>query len=120
MRTVAIFFALLTLAAALPVASANNACTTNPGEPRVCVTVPVTSPNPAVASKTYYVYAGHAACKEVPLGPFTSECSGTPATGGATLGLFGIVYEETNGLPGLQRTDLIVGRYYPADRILLI
>lgn len=120
MRIVAVALALFFLATAMPAATASDDCYTNAAEPRACVPIPLPSPHPTVAAKTFYAHFGGPACKTLPAGPLSRDCTGTPASGGATLGVFGILYEETNGLQGLQRFSTSVGTVRNGDRILLV
>lgn len=77
---------------------------------------------------TYYLWVGPAACASAPLGP---ACRGLPAspgsgvphpTGGTPVGLgtFGILWQESNGLEGLQREARSFGGLKPADHMVLV
>ena len=50
--------------------------------------------NGAVPKSTYYLYGAAALCQP----PASGQCAGRP-----TATYVGLLYEETNGLPGLQR-----------------
>lgn len=120
MRLVVLAVAGLALFAAMPAVEAGNECQTNTASGRVCQTLTVPSPDPRVppgVAGTYYVYTAPTAC----LNPLASDCRGTPAGPGSTLGVFGMVYRESNALPGLQRSSITVdGRIFPADSMVVL
>ena len=133
MRIVATVAALLTLVAVFPPVATADDCAA-PGAMSYCYPLGAQRPTlppgfPAVPDTTYwgqyYLWVGAGRCATFDL----NDCRGTPATppvgvklppqvGGGTLGfgLFGVLYEETNGMEGLQR-------YWtsrPADRMVLL
>lgn len=112
MRTVAVLLAFLAIPAVMPTAmAAPNDCNVVVASARVCVALPL--PNPA--AKTFYVYAGDTSCTVVPWGPTSNSCRGQTSI------VYGTVYEETNGLGGLQRESVTWnGRNFPADKVLLL
>jgi hypothetical protein len=75
---------------------------------------------------TYYLFVASAACTSA---PFSTECSSSPApgsgvplpTGDGTVGVnrMPILYQETNGAPGLQRARVFSGIQYEADKTVL-
>jgi len=93
----------------------------NPQAGILCAAVedPALGP-PVPAQKPRYVWIGPGKCVQgatldIP------DCRGTPAAGGSTQGLFGVVYEESNTIGGLQRAPITIGeRTYAADKMLLI
>jgi hypothetical protein len=65
----------------------------------------------------YYVYTKAATCAP----SFDGACSGRPVNGGP-VGFVGMVYQESNGTPGLQRFGFIGsnGQQVPADKAVLL
>lgn len=123
MRHVAVAFVLILLAAAMP-ASADrlgpyDECDSlNAAAAQPCARVEVPSGNgvPATPVKRHYLWAAAAKCAPA----FDSTCSGRPAQD-AVAGFLGVVYEETNGLAGLQRTVRAIGeKTYVADHMVLV
>jgi len=134
MRTVAVVIAALTLVALYPPVASANDCA-NAGSGSLCVEIPASRPNspPGVPSLPptpywgkYYLWIGAGHCTTGDL----ADCRGHPATGpvgvdlpdqagGGTapgLGVIGMLYEETNGMNGLQR--FFTSR--PGDRMVLV
>lgn len=113
MRTVAILLALLALPAVMPtVLGTTDQCQTALTSARACVRVDV----PAVAERTqpatYFVYVGDSSCLSSPTG---TACRGENSLA------YGVVYQNTNGVEGLQRQGGVVnGRAFAADRNLLL
>lgn len=117
MRAIAVALALLAFVATLPAIQAGDDCSTNATAVRACLKVEVPQPDGRVPTgATYYVWASPVAC----VNPLSHACRGTPAGDGSTLGVFNVVYKETNSLPGLQRAGIIDGRYFPPDAMLVI
>ena len=131
MRTVAVALAVLTLVAALPTVLSADECA-NPGSLSFCVPIDASRPNspPGVPSLPqtpywgkYYLWIGAGHCTTLNL----NDCRSVPATGpvGADLptgsgyvglGTFGMLFEETNGMTGLQRFFTTRA----ADRMVLV
>ena len=110
MRLVAAMFALLFLGGALPAAAApdHDDCDGPTAAPRPCVPLPTDS-------TTYFLWLGQAACPP----DVSASCRVGDSEGG--LRLLGVVYEDSNGLPGLQRTDRYVGtRFFDADKLVAV
>lgn len=110
MRLVAAMFALLLLGGALPAAAAPDYddCDGPTAVPRPCAPV-------AHDGKTYFLWLGQAACPP----DVSASCRVGDSKGG--LRLLGIVYEDSNRLTGLQRTDRYVGdQFFPADKMVLV
>lgn len=120
MRHVALIFAALTLAAALPATAAPtfDDCPEVPVPSKPCVRVdtrPTGMTPPDGKPRTYYVYAAVLACAP----SFESTCAGRPTEGG--MGFAGLVYEESNGYPGLQRFAFYaLGTFYDPDTTVLV
>ncbi|GEM_PF-5540460 len=80
-----------------------------------CTAVPVPD-SPAGGKTTYFVYTAVAGCA-----PDVSDdsCMGRPNAG--PLDLAGVVYQDTNPLPGLQRTIVIINHvtYQPDEAVLI-
>lgn len=126
MKTVAALVALVGIVAVMPLAlggPANECQMTPPGI--ICRELVVSHQNLPVVNTvpyfdTYYLWIGAVSCES----PTTNDCRGTPSAGaGVTtpagpvgVGLFGILYQETNGAPGLQRFSGST----PADRMVLV
>lgn len=105
MRLIAIMLVSLLALTTSPVAPASNECETNTNAARVCVAVPVTSPHPAIPvppTTVYVIVAGNI-------------CQGNPTSDGCT----GVVFQESNNCPGLQRKATTACGGKPADRKLL-
>ena len=117
MRIVAVALAVLSLVALYPPGVSANDCA-NPGSGSFCQEINASRPNspPGVPSLPptpnwgkYYLWLGAGHCTTGNL----NDCRGVPASPpvgvelpqGGTLGFgqFGMLYEESNGLPGLQR-----------------
>lgn len=90
MRLVAATLPLLFLVATLPTPAlaATDEC-----DAPACQTILVPTPAP-VGQKTYYVYSQALTCP-----PLNGQCTKSPPAR-----VIGLVWEETNKLPGLQRT----------------
>lgn len=99
MRSVAIILTLAFLANAVPLARAEvpNDCA---AKGILCTTVTTSgvSGAPPAAVKTYYVYTAAALCA-----PTDNQCRAAPPAA-----RIGLVWEETNGLPGLQRSTTLL------------
>lgn len=108
MRAVAILLPALLLVAVMPATAASN-------DECASTCVPVTAPRPtgSVPAVTYYVWYGTSACDDLPGGPFSLECKGSGR-------VLGVLYEETNGLGGLQRKGIVLDKPYPADKAVLL
>lgn len=134
MRLVATMVALVGIIALLPQVEANE-CNTSTSPARACVTIPVAKPasQPGVPSVpdtpywgTYYLWLGPGHCAA----PTSNECLGTPSApnSGVPLpvgqpvgvGTFGMLYQESNGLPGLQRAQTFSGGIKAPDRMILV
>lgn len=134
MRIVAVALAVLSLVALYPPVVSADDCA-NPGSGSFCRQIDATRPNspPGVPTAPptpywgkYYLWLGAGRCASMDL----NDCRGHPATGpvgvdlpdqvgGGTapgVGLLGILYEETNGMNGLQR--FFTSR--PGDRMVLV
>ena len=131
MRNVAVALAVMTLIAALPTVLSADECAT-PGSGSACVPIDASRPNsppgfPQLPQTAYwgkyYLWIGAGHCITLNL----NDCRGFPAASGSGIplpdggtapipGIFGILYEETNGAPGLQR--FFTSR--SADRMILI
>jgi hypothetical protein len=106
MRPVAVatILAFLVVLPSLPLTVASDDC--DSAGPR-CLAAPVSVPcpvaNPTCLDTTFYVYAGSVGCP-----PGSSGCKA------------GILWQDTNGLTGLQRAySSVRGHTYPADTDLL-
>lgn len=135
MRTVAILLALLSaLAVVPPAANAANECsapTATNATQSFCVSHTVTKPAGQVPDEpywdTYYVWLGPGPCVGA---TFSSACRGTPVTDGSGVplptsgavgaGVFGILWQETNGLDGLQRAPTSDNGPHAADKMVLV
>lgn len=126
-RPVAIALVALMWAAALPsgvAATPYDDCAGGPAGANPCVTisVPRETPDdraipPPAGGLTYYLWAAAAKCAPT----FDGFCSGRPAGGNPALGgVVGVLYEETNGGPGLQRFSRFVGTTLPPDAMILV
>lgn len=93
-------------------------CRTNATAAIVCQKIEPPQPGaPAPTVKTHYLWIGPGACTSASL----SQCAGTPGGSGSTAGVFGVLYEESNTAPGLQRFDINTGtKIYRPDRMVLI
>lgn len=126
-RVVACLVALASLAALVPVGAAEDQCTSNDPLRRACVGAPLNAPSglpsplygPAdLVFGRYYVYVGTADCLASAI---SNSCRGVEAGAGSTLGVFGIVHEESNGVDGLQRQKFVFGgRLVLADRMVVL
>ena len=135
MRIVAVALALLSILALVPPTQAADECEATTPTHHVCVVIPLTKPAPPPPSPalpasptwgTYYLYVGPAACAS----PTSNACRGIPAedpgvappTGGEPVGVgaFGILWQESNGVGGLQRERFNLGGSRPADRMVLV
>lgn len=143
MRSVAVALAVLTLVAAFPTVLSADECAT-PGSASFCVPIDASRPTsppgvPSLPQTTYwgkyYLWLGAGHCTtlnlndcrgyppgtpvgvekpDCPLAP--SQCPAGVFGGTVGFGIFGLLYEETNGMAGLQR-------YYTsraADRMVLV
>lgn len=135
MRIVAVAMAVLSLVALYPPTVSADDCA-NVAAPSFCTPINATRPNsppgvPSLPPTTYwgkyYLWLGVGYCVGATLP--SADCRGVPATGpvgvekpdqvgGGTVGFgqFGMLYEETNGFPGLQR--FVTSS--PGDRMVLI
>lgn len=120
MRNVAIALAALTLIAALPTVFSADECAA-PGSGSFCIPIAATRPTsppgvPQIPNEpffgTYYLWLGAGHCTSINLNDcrsFHADSHGfalpNEAGGGRTPGfdLFGLLYQESNGAPGLQR-----------------
>lgn len=120
MRNVAIALAALTLIAALPTVLSADECAAA-GSGSLCIPIAATRPTsppgvPQIPNEpffgTYYLWLGAGHCTTFDL----NDCRSVGANrfgfalpnevgGGRTpgVGIFGLLYQETNGAPGLQR-----------------
>lgn len=128
MRTVAVAIAALSLLAAFPLVQSADECA-NPGSASFCRRIdagrPSTPPGfPSVPDTpywgTYYLWIAPGRCLSV-----SNDCRSVPAQppvgveypgGTAGLGIFGVLFEESNGMPGLQRSFTT----RPGDRMVLV
>lgn len=125
MKTVAALVALVGIVALMPsvLGAPADECRMSPPD-IVCRKVDVDHQGLPVVNTlpyfdTYYLWLGAASCDSA----VSNDCRGTPANGaGVTtpagpvgVGTFGMVYQETNGAPGLQRFS---GGGYPADHMV--
>lgn len=119
MRLVAITLVAIMSLGLLPVQAApfgsEDECADSLTAPDPCVHVDTTSTPgaPTNARKVIYVWLAAAECAPA----FASECSGRPAHEPRALGFAGVIYEETNGQPGLQR---LTDQARTADRMVLL
>lgn len=137
MRKVAVLVALACALALLPPARAANECTVDVAEGVVCLEIPVENPGtppgtpgvpPAAGTYfgTYYLWIGAGDCSQSPIsnacrGVPVAPGSGVPTPAGAVgAGVFGILYEESNGVDGLQRSKFFFGGLRPADHTVLV
>ena len=130
MRTVAVLLALLSVLPLFPMSLAADDCA-NPGAASFCQRIDAPRPSTPNGVPTppdtpywgsYYLWLGVGHC----VTPLSSDCRGQPAyqpgveppTGGSPVGpgVFGVLYEESNGLAGLQRS--FTSRV--ADRMVLV
>lgn len=125
MRIVATTLAALILAGMGP-AVATNDCDREPTDGAVCHEFDVGAPVPAPYADHYYIWLGWDACTPNPL---TYDCMGRPAAGGSgvptpigpvTAGMFGVLYQESNGCGGLQRFKQACGALVEPDRMILV
>lgn len=119
MRILAVLVALAGIAL-VPPAAAGNECVTNAAALVFCQQIDVNNPDPRVprndAFDTYFLWVGPGKCMTV-----SGDCFGTPAGPGSTAGLFGVLYQDTNPLLGLQRSGINVGeRFIAADKMVLV
>lgn len=119
MRTVAAMVAILGIVALFPQVSADD-CNLSTSPAHACQKIDVPAPGspvpPAAVFGTYYVWIGPGHCTN----PIGGDCRGVPAGAGSTLGVFGVLYQESNGLGGLQRTATFTAGHRPADRMVLV
>ncbi|HET6406011.1 MAG TPA: hypothetical protein VFH78_15330 [Candidatus Thermoplasmatota archaeon] len=133
MRSVAVTIALLSLVAVFPPASSSDECAA-PGTLSFCQKLDVMRPNPPPGVPnlpntpyygTYYLWVGAGHCIGTNLNDCRSYPPGGPIgvklpaeAGGGTVGfgVFGMLFEESNGAPGLQR--FVTSR--PPDRMVLV
>lgn len=128
MRRVAVatLLAALTILPGVTATSPYDECGDTPivssvvyGQVDRCVRVDVpasTVPPPAPSTaNTVYVWTAAARCPP----DMNAACTGRPGQG-ATLGVIGVLYLESNGVPGLQRSQVFVGGVKAADRMLLL
>lgn len=104
MRLVACLLAGLFIVTVLPptAVAVDDCASATVGAAPGCVTVPITA-----AGKTYYIYYAWAQC------PLNPGCQGRPPAH-----LVGVIWQETNNAPGLQRSaGEVVG--FPADTPVL-
>lgn len=139
MRTVAVTFVILSTLALFPPGLAADECQLDVQHGTICVstgdllnrqsTPPgVPNPNEPYYGK-YYLWIGPGHCLPNPL---VLDCRGSLAPGSGTalpyeagggslpIGLFGVLYQESNGVPGLQRTPVVSGGLRPPDHMVLI
>ena len=135
MRTVAVLLMLSSILAYSPTTLAVDDCQTNAGQAQACIAIPVAKPTPpppapSVPSSpyfgTYYLWVRGTKC----MSPLSNECRGTPTEGaglwnpagaGAVgAGAFGILWEESNGLPSLQRANTVFNGFKLADHMVLV
>lgn len=138
MRTVAVAFAVLSIAALIPpsVHAVNNDCVApnaNNLTSSFCVEITQTQKPTGQIPDTpywgkYYLWIGPGPCTSAPGG---SACRGIPASPGSGVplpagagavgaGAFGILWQETNGVSGLQREAFFLGSLKPADHMVLV
>lgn len=126
-RVVACLVALAFLALLAPLGAAEDECTLTDPRQRACVEANAPAPSglppPAYGPANlvfgrYYVYFGTADCLASPI---SNRCRGVEAAPGSTLGVFGIVHEESNSVTGLQRQKFVFGGgLVLPDRIVLV
>jgi hypothetical protein len=133
MRTVAALLAISAILVALPLTSAADECTTNAAAAQVCLAIPIgrpssPSPLPGVPDMalwdTYYLSITPLKC----LSPTSNDCAGSPAAEDSGipmpvgepvgLGVFGVLWQESNGCSGLQRRS--VAPCSQPDRMVLV
>lgn len=137
MRTVAVTLAILSALALVPPTFASDECAPDVGGAVYCEEIPVDEPTtppglPGVPAAvrpffgTYYLWVGPGECTS----PLSNVCRGVPVApgsgiptpaGNVAVGVFSVLYEESNGLTGLQRSPIIVGSTLrPPDRTVLV
>lgn len=125
MRAVATLFVALILAGAYPAVAAGD-CYTSTTEGQVCHEFDVVEPVPTPYADHYYLWVSWGDCTPSPL---TANCLGKPAAPGSGVptpsgavgaGQFGLLYQESNACPGLQRFTVACGGVKPADRMILV
>lgn len=120
MRAMALFLVFVSLGALVPSAAAasDGDCVTNAAALVVCTRIDVPFTVSQAPRPTYYLWIGPGECRD-PLNH--AECRGVPAAPGSTVGVFGLLYEETNHYAGLQRRPInSSGTSYPADKMVLV
>lgn len=135
MRTVAIIVALASVLVAFPVTQADDCAPPQPntGAVHFCISQEVNRPSSLPTQVNglpywgkYYIWIGPGHC----LSPLSNECtgqqpaspgSGVPLPAGSPVGphVFGVLWQESNGIHGLQRRDTYPGPK-PADHMVLI
>lgn len=121
MRSIAVALALLALPLALPAQAAdeydecNDLLSTKP-----CHDLRVEAPAPAQsANSRYFLWLGWTKCT-----PTHPDCAGKPNEQHKlpTTPVVGTLYEDTNGLSGLQRYPLVISPTlrYKADTLVLV
>lgn len=141
MRPVAVTLAVLMFLVTFPPTSvaADECAPGNAGALSWCVPIeayrPTSPPNvpslpPSQLWGKYYLWIGPGHCTS----PFSGDCRSVPAgeprgvpTGAPPpapsyvgAGLFGVLFQESNGLAGLQRTLSAAGGARPPDRMVLV
>lgn len=122
MRHVALAFVILFIAAALPAPAAAQSsadeCSNSLTSPNPCLRVSTQeTAAPDAAKKTYYLWAAAYRCAP----RFSEDCSGVPAAGTPVWGFVGVLYEEANGLGGLQRAQTFAGgKPFDPDNMVLL
>lgn len=138
MRTVAVLLALASALALIPPATAENECATDLVEGRLCMELPVQNPGappglPGVPPQanpyfgTYYLWVGIEDCSQSPI---SNDCRGVPVSPGSGvptpdgsavgLGIFSMLYEESNNVAGLQRNVFFAGGLRQPDHTVLV
>jgi hypothetical protein len=104
MRLIAVALPALILISALPSSLAYDECDT-----LLCAEVSTNDVPQSPARTTYYVYLQGLRCAE------TANCRGTPPAS-----FYGLIWEESNGLLGLQRSGAATPQgFKPADAVIL-
>lgn len=124
MKTVAVTLVAVALAALLPHAPAapmnpHDNCANAIDAPKPCVRIEKPMGVPSPVNQYYYLWVAAYQCAP----QFEKACVGTEeSTGNPPLKRMGLLYEEQNRYPGLQRMKLVISprEIYAPDPIVLL
>jgi hypothetical protein len=117
LRSAVLIVALATVFALVPASATGfDECVVAPASGIICQKIEANPGSPAPQLKAHYLWIGPGNCVSGTT-PTPGNCAGTPNG----QGVFGILYEESNGVGGLQRNGQVInGVFKAADKIVLV